>query len=389
MVAKEAWVEVSLFLAWLQPRCTLSNWRTCVLISRMNLALQQGMASELLARLAVESPVTGAIANHLFDVGAYGYLPPPPPGISVADLAWCIEVDDCTMNIAPAVEAVIRSGDGSATERRELFRRLSRSNESSPERERLLKLWREREEEFPGLEQAVHPVPGKRTDRETLAYQGAKTHPELSARVSALDWFVGPEISGFPVGYARGDHGYFEAADTGVGWIQRYPFRGSRMPWLGRRYPGLRVAFDYRAHGDGNEFREVSQRLRELLPADSPHAVAFDIAHAFPVFRVAPEARELAAERCKGVLATRNEPEFIFFRASAGAPLIHGERAENPEALFELRALVNAPVPIRRAAGDILGMGVHGVPKSRKEEYRALLEQLLAGMPLRLPTARW
>jgi hypothetical protein len=389
MVAKEAWVEVALFLAWLQPRCTLSDWRTCVLTSRMNLALQQGLAAELLARLAVESPVTGVIANHLFDVGAYGYLPPPPPGTSVADLAWCIEVDDCTMNIAPAAEAVIRSGEGSANERRELFRRLSRSNESSPERERLLKLWRERKEEFLGLEKAVRPISGQRTDREATAYQGAKTHPELSARVSALDWFVGPEISGFPMGYAQGDNGHFDATETGVGWITRYPFRGSRIPWLGRPYPGLRLAFDLRAHGGGKEFRDVSQRLRDLLPADSPHAVAFDIAHAFPVVYAPPEARELAAERCKGVLATRNEPEFVLFRASAGASLIHCQPAENPEALFELRALVNAPVPIRRAAGDVLGMGGHGVPESRREEYKALLEQLFAGIPRRLPTTRW
>ena len=148
LVARGEWDETARFLTWLQPQCTISEWRSSVLSARIDLALQQGCVAGLFADLAKESAVTRRIADKFLDLGAATTLPAPTSGTSVADIAWCLEVDDCTPELAPAIESAITSGAGTPAQRRELFRQLARYFRNSTDRNRLLVLWMAREEEF-------------------------------------------------------------------------------------------------------------------------------------------------------------------------------------------------------------------------------------------------
>ena len=140
--------ETARFLAWLQPRCTISEWRSSVLSTRLDLALHQGRLPELLAALAAESATVRAVADHMLDRGGLPHLPALPADAAVADIAWCIELERCNATFSPVAEAAIRSGRGSPAERRELFRQIARDYRSTEQRQQLLLAWLIREEEF-------------------------------------------------------------------------------------------------------------------------------------------------------------------------------------------------------------------------------------------------
>lgn len=78
----------------------------------------------------------------------------PPADTSVAGLAWLMEVDGWTGEIAPLVSETIRSGAGDEASRMELFRQVI-GYEASPvpksrkgPRHDLLLEWMEHEDEF-------------------------------------------------------------------------------------------------------------------------------------------------------------------------------------------------------------------------------------------------
>jgi hypothetical protein len=143
--------EIARFLAWLQPRCTISEWRSSVLSTRLDLALHQGRLAELLETLAAEPPIVRAVADHMLDRGGLPRLPALPADAAVADIAWCIELERCNATFSPVAEAAIRSGRGTAAERRELFRQIAREYRDTEQRQDLLLAWLSREEEFIGL----------------------------------------------------------------------------------------------------------------------------------------------------------------------------------------------------------------------------------------------
>lgn len=140
--------ETARFLAWLQPRCTISEWRTSVLSARLDLALHQGRLPELLATLTAESATVRAVADRMLDRGGLPHLPALPADAAVADIAWCIELERCNATFSPVAEAAIQSGRSTATERRELFRQIAREYRDTEQRQELLLAWLSREEEF-------------------------------------------------------------------------------------------------------------------------------------------------------------------------------------------------------------------------------------------------
>jgi len=148
--------EMARFLAWLQPQCRISEWRSAVLAQRLNLALHRGPLNALLAELAGESAITRAIAERMLDPESPTVT--PTAGTPVLDLAWLVATDGCTAQAAPLLEHAIQSGAGSAAERSELLRQfILKWNEDEP-RARLLAKWMERDEEFIRLITDLRPV---------------------------------------------------------------------------------------------------------------------------------------------------------------------------------------------------------------------------------------
>lgn len=630
LVALGEWDEAARFLAWLQPLCTISEWRSSVLTTRIDLALQQGTTATLFADLAKESAVTRAIADKFLDLGAGTTLPASGSGTTVPDLAWCLEVDNCTPELAPAIESVINSGAGTLPERRELFRQLARYFRSSADRDRLLVLWMTREDEFIGHFTALgtygigqlpllplcelaarHPnnaflnylagsngneyakekitAPARaclwralkyatlvsrpldpaqdpffpladyyrhaaatdparfaiemlsdRTDP-ALLHQHLTAHPEfaklptidrfrylkaaglevpawellrqidwsqptndllgnalrhlvisgrqpstetwtemlrlwpemllgsssksaalvaahsdaaffklgpnksafhlawfkrlqarggnytnetlrscrwllgedpnavtlrdylgispaalpvteaasrraLESRLYALNWFTGPGISGFPVGYARDDGRRFVADEAGRGWIFEQPGRDKELLWLSHRFPGLRQVIDASWAGPQN-LSATAFRLRALLPEQSPHATALDLSIYRKLVKAPSDASDRAARHMEQ-LRNRNEPDFVLFRASDGVSMRHGDRPRNPVALLELGSLGGAPAAVRRAAADLLSMGKHGIPKERNDELSSVSAAIAIGPARSHPVPR-
>lgn len=630
LVACSQWDETARFLAWLQPRCTISEWRSSVLSTRIDLALQQGVVNELLDSLAKEAPLTRRIADKFFDLGAGTMLAAPAPGTAVADIAWCLEVDDCTPELAPSIESAINSGAGNPAERRELFRQLARFLRSTPDRQRLLVLWMAREEEFIGhftalsswgigqlpvlplcelaarnpqnpylnylagcnnneyshgkiigparaclwraldhgnlVARPLDPTQdpffplddyyrhsavtdparfalsalSERADPEILyqhltahsefaklpvidqfryllaadlempawgilrqidwsqpandslggalrllmikdfhfrqpstgtlaemfkllpkmllgsptksasqiaaqsdmvfrylgppgepqknifydvwiqgvrsrgveftheVFQGCpwllsedekaaalRTHLDISAtdppvraaaqrrvleiRLGALNWFRGPGISGFPVGYGLDDGNRFVGEDAGRGWFFQQPGRDKELFWLSHRYPGLRQVLDS-SLGFMPESSQIHQ-LRGLLPLESPQAIALDLAIHRRLVKAPPEAGDRSAKHIDGLLATRKEPDFVLYRASDGVAMRHGDRPRNSDSLLELSLLSGAPPTVRRAAADLLSMGESYFPKERISELQAVKIALDVGVP--------
>ncbi|MCX6875184.1 MAG: hypothetical protein NTW21_15450 [Verrucomicrobia bacterium] len=648
LVARGEWEETARFLAWLQPQCTISEWRSSVLSARIDLALQQGTVAGLFADLAKESAVTRMIADNFLDLGAAATLSAPTPGTSVADIAWCLEVDACTPELAPVIESIIGSGMGTPAQRRELFRQLARYFRGSADRNRLLVLWMAREEEFiahftalatsgigqlpvlplcelaarrphePFLnylagcnnneysaEKIVGPARAclwraldhgtlvarpldpaqdpfqrpadyyrhsaatdparfalaalsERADPELL-HQHLTAHPEfaklpvidqfrylkaakleipawellrqidwsqaandslgnalsflvisypslrrpsaetwaamfeiwpeillgsptksaaqiaahsnavfrylgdavfrylgppgeppkrdfyrvwlqrlqahggeftnevlqgcwwllsadpnavavrahlglspadplgreaadrrtLESRLDALNWFIGPGISGFPVGYARDDGHRFVGDDSGLAWFREQPGRDKELLWLSHRFPGLRQVIDSSRGFPQQDSLATALRLRSLLPVQCPQAIPLDLAIHRKLVNAPPDASDRAAKHIDALLATRNEPDFVLFRASAGVSMRHGERPRNPAALLELGSLGGAPVSVRRAAADLLSGGQAGFPKERISELQAAGAALGIGTSLSRPGLRW
>ena len=631
LVALGEWDETARFLAWLQPQCVISEWRSSVLTTRIDLALQQGTTASLFADLAKESAVTRVIADKFLDLGAATSLPTPAPGTSVADLAWCLEVDNCTPELAPATEAVITSGAGTQAERRELFRVLARYFHNTIDRNRLLVLWMTREDEFIGhftalgtygisdlpllplcelaarhpnnaflnylagcngneynpekiaaparaclwrtlkyatlvarpLDPALDPFfpladfyrhaaatdPARfalemlkdRTDP-ALLHQHLTAHPEfaqlpvidrfrylkaaglempawellrqidwsqpandllgkalrflvvsgrqpsaevwaemfqlwpamllgspsksaaliaahsdevflkfgpskkemyldwfkrlqargddftnevlrgchwllkddpnavalreyigisatappvmeavarraLETRLNALEWFIGPGISGFPVGYARDDGNHFVGEEASFGWVHEQTSGDKELLYLSHRFPGLRQAIDISSARPDISL-PTALRLRALLPQQSPRAIALDLAIHRKLVKAPADASDRAARHIDR-LRTRNEPDFVLSRASVGATMPHGERARNPVALLELGSLGGAPAVVRRAANDLLAMGKHAIPKERNDELLAVSAALAVSPPPNRPIPGW
>ena len=631
LVALGEWDETARFLAWLQPLCVISEWRSSVLTTRIDLALQQGTTASLLGDLAKESAVTRAIADKFLDLGAATSLPSPAPGTSVADLAWCLEVDKCTPELAPATEAVITSGAGTQAERRELFRVLARNFHKTIDRNRLLVLWMTREEEFIGhftalgtygisdlpllplcelaarhpnnallnylagcngneyspekiiaparaclwralkyatlvarpLDPALDPFfpladyyrhasatdPARfalemlkdRTDP-ALLHQHLTAHPEfaelpvidrfrylkaaglevpawellrqidwsqpandrlgkalrhlvvsgrqpstevwaemfrlwpamllgspsksaaliaahsdevflkvgpskkemyldwfkrlqarggdftnevlrgchwllkddpnavalreylgisptappvteaaarraLETRLNSLNWFIGPGISGFPVGYARDDGNRFVGEEARFGWVHDQTSGDKELLYLSHRFPGLRPIIDSSSDGPDASL-PTALRLRALLPQQSPRATALDLAIHRKLVKAPADASDRAARHIDR-LRTRNEPDFVLSRASVGASMPHGERARNPVALLELGSLGGTPAVVRRAANDLLSMGKHAIPKERNDEVLAVSAALAISPPPNRPNPGW
>jgi hypothetical protein len=138
--------EMAGFLAWLQPHCTLSEWRSSVMARRLELALGSDRMLPLLIRLAMESSVSADIALHWLNPNQP--MPGPKPGTSVADLAWWVSIQGCSDEIAPLLRVAIESGTGSEAERRELMRQmLDRRNADIP-LDGLFLVWMKREAEF-------------------------------------------------------------------------------------------------------------------------------------------------------------------------------------------------------------------------------------------------
>lgn len=640
LLALGKWDETARFLAWLQPQCSISEWRSSVLSARIDLALQQGTVTRLFADLAKESAVTRAIADKFLDIGAAAPLPSPAPGTSVAEIAWCLEVDDCTPELAPIIESAINSGTGTPPERRELFRQLARYFRGSVERNRLLVLWMAREEEFLGhfttlatygigqlpvpplcelaarrphepylnylagcnineystgkivgparaclwraldhgtlvaraLDPAqdpfhcpadyyrhsaatdparfalaalserappemlhqhltAHPefaklpvidqfryllaarleipawellrqidwsqaandslggalhflvisgTPLRRPSAETRAamfniwpeillgsptksaaqiaahsdaafrYPGPPGYPEksnfyrewrqrlqarggeftnevlqgcrwllstdknaeevrthlsispadpmvraaagrraLDARLDALYWFIGPGISGFPVGYARDDGHRFVGDDSSLAWFREQPGRDKELLWLSHRFPSLRQVTDSSRGFPEQASSETALRLRAVLPAQCPQAFALDLAIHRKLVKASPDACDRAAKHIDTLLATRNEPDFVLFRASEGIAMRHGERPRNPAALLDLGSLGEAPLPVRRAAADLLSVGQSWFPKERITELQAVSTALTIGTSRSRARQRW
>jgi hypothetical protein len=631
LVALAEWDETARFLAWLQPRCVISEWRSSVLSTRIDLALQQGTTASLLADLAKESAVSRMIADRFLGPGATANLPCPAPGTSVADLAWCLEVGGCTPELAPAIESAITSGAGTPAERRELFRVLADYFRISIDRNRLLVLWMTREEEFIGhftalgtygigklpllplcelaarhpdhaflnylagcncneytsakltaparaclwralksgtlvarpLDPALDPffpladyyrhaaatdparfalemlkdrtdpallhqhltarpefaglpvidrfrylkaaglelpawellrqidwsqpandplggalrflvVSGRQPSAETweemfrlwpamllgspsksaaliaahsdevffklgpnrnemhldwfkrlqarggdftnevlrgchwllkddphavalrefigisptaLPVTEAAARRSLATRLNALNWFVGPGISGFPVGYARDDGTRFVGDEARPGWLFEESGVNKPLMWLSHRYPGLRQVLDSSSVRP-DESLPTALRLRALLPEQSPRATALDLAiHCLLV--QAPEDACARAARHLDRLRTRTEPDFVLFRASDGVQMRHSERARNPAALLELGSLGGAPAVVRRAANDLLAMGKHAIPNERTAELAAVSAALAIAPPALRPNPGW
>jgi len=630
LMALGEWDETARFLAWLQPQCVISEWRSSVLTTRIDLALQQGTTATLFTDLAKESAVTRAIADKFLDLGAGTTLPAPDSGTTVPDLAWCLEVDNCTPELAPAIEAVINSGAGTLPERRELFRQLARYFRSSVDRNRLLVLWMTREDEFIGhftalgtygigqlpllplcelagrhpdnaflnylagcngkvyakekitaparaclwralkhatlvarpLDPALDPffppadyyrhaaaidparfaiemlsdrtepglllqyltahpefarlpiidrfrylkaaglevpawellrqidwsqptndllgnalrhlvISGRQPSAETwtemlrlwpemllgspsksaalvaahsdaafiklgpnksafhlawfrrlqarggdytnetlrscrwllgedpnavilrdylgispaaLPVTEAASRRTLEGRLYALNWFNGPGISGFPVGYARDDgHRFVSEEAVRPGWIFEQPGRDRELLWLSRRFPGFRQVID--ASWAGPLDLAIALRLRALLPEQSLHATAIDLAIHRKLVKAPSDASDRAARHMEQ-LRTRNEADFVLFRASDGVSMRHGDRPRNPVALLELGSLGGAPAAVRRAAADLLSMGKHGIPKERNDELTSVSAAIAIGPARSQPVPR-
>ena len=155
-IVQESFVEMGAFLAWLQPQCRISEWRSAVLAERLNLALHGGTLDALLAELTREPAITRAIAERMLDPGSP--LVMPLADMPVLDLAWLVEIDGCTDLAGPLLSKAIQSGVGSDAERAELLRQfILKWNQSEP-RTRLLGEWIEREDEFIRLLTGLKPV---------------------------------------------------------------------------------------------------------------------------------------------------------------------------------------------------------------------------------------
>lgn len=138
--------EMVSFLAWLQPRSTLSEWRSALLARRLELALASNRLQPLLNRLAMESAVSAQIAAHWLDPSQP--MSAPRRGTSVSDLAWWISIQGCTDEIEPLMRNAIKSAAGNDAERRELFRQMMARSNREVSLERLFPLWMKREAEF-------------------------------------------------------------------------------------------------------------------------------------------------------------------------------------------------------------------------------------------------
>ncbi len=156
LILQEDLSEVARFLAWLQPQCRISEWRSAVLAQRLNLALHQGTLNELFAELAEKSTIARAIAERMLDPDSP--MVTPDARTPVLDLAWLVQSDGCTAQAARFLEHAIQTGAGSAAERSELLRQfILKWNENEP-RARLLARWMERDDEFIRLITGLGPV---------------------------------------------------------------------------------------------------------------------------------------------------------------------------------------------------------------------------------------
>lgn len=155
-IARESFTEMAEFLAWLQPQCRVSEWRSAVLAQRLNLALHCGTLDALLAVLTRESVTTRAIAERMLDPGSP--LVTPDAGTPVLDLAWLVEIDGCSDQAAPFLGEAIRTGAGSEAERAELLRQFVFKYHDHEPRTRLLGEWIGREAEFIRLLTGLGPV---------------------------------------------------------------------------------------------------------------------------------------------------------------------------------------------------------------------------------------
>jgi hypothetical protein len=155
-IVEERLDEMAAFLAWLQPQCRISEWRSAVLAQRLNLALHRGNLDSLLAELAKESGLTRSIADRFLDPDNPVEI--PAVGLPVPDLAWLVKIEGCTDQAAPFLGEAIRSGAGNEADRRELFRQILRKYNENEPRRRLLLDWIGREEEFIRLFTGIPPV---------------------------------------------------------------------------------------------------------------------------------------------------------------------------------------------------------------------------------------